>query len=90
MTSSENERIVLAGEDGTELELYVLEETRLGGRDYLLAADTQEGDGTCYLLKDVSDAKDKEARFVPVEDPQEAEHLLDIFGELLDDVDLEA
>lgn len=82
-------RITLRGDDGEELTLYVLEGTRLGGRDYLLAADSREEDGEFYLLKDVSSPEDTEAVYVPVEDEAEQTYLLDIFRELLDDIELE-
>ena len=34
-----DEKIILTGEDGEKLELYILEETRIGGMDYILASD---------------------------------------------------
>ena len=47
-----DEKIILTGEDGEKLELYILEETRIGGMDYILASDVESGDGNCYILKD--------------------------------------
>ena len=37
------------------VDFYVLEETRIHGKDYLLVTDAPEDeDGECYILKDVS------------------------------------
>lgn len=83
------EQIVLTGDDGEELTLYILEGTRIGGVDYILAADTQTGDGNCYILKDKSDSADETAIYEMVEDENELDYLLSLFAELLDDVDLE-
>ena len=85
---SEELKIVLTAEDGESLTLYALEETRLSGVDYILAADTEEGDGNCYILKDMSRAEDTEAVYQIVEDDRETEYLLSIFEELLDDVEI--
>ena len=69
------------------IELYVLEETRLNGVSYLLAADTpdEEAEGSCYILKDMSGREETEALYEFVED----EGLMKIFDELLEDVDIE-
>ena len=84
---SEEEKIVLKSEDGDTLTLYAVEETRISGVDYVLAADTLKGDGTCYLLKDLSRPEDSEALYQIVEDDREIEYLLSIFKEVLDDVE---
>ena len=42
--------ITLRDENGEEVKLYVLEETKLNGESYLLASDTKDGDGECYLF----------------------------------------
>ena len=63
-----DEKIILTGEDGEKLELYILEETRIGGMDYILASDVESGDGNCYILKDKSDSADTEAVYEIVED----------------------
>lgn len=83
------EKITMLGEAGDALELYVLESTRLMGREYILAADTMQGDGTCYILKDTSTGDSEEAVYEIVEDEAELDTLLSVFAELLEDVDLE-
>ena len=45
-----DEKIVLTDESGEEIELYAVEETRVAGVNYLLAAE-EEGDGACFELE---------------------------------------
>lgn len=53
-----NERedcITMITDSGESVDFYVLEETRIHGKDYLLVTDAPEDeDGECYILKDVS------------------------------------
>lgn len=83
------DKIILEGEGGDRLELYILESTRLAGKDYILCTDVENGDGDCYILKDVSDETDEEACYEPVEDEKELDYVLTVFTELMDDVDIE-
>jgi Protein of unknown function (DUF1292). len=83
------DKIIFTDEDGNKLELYALETTRLGGVDYLLASDVETGDGECYILKDLSEANSPEAVYQMVEDEHELDYLLNIFSELVEDVDFE-
>lgn len=83
------EKLTFQGEDGTPAEFYVLEQTRVGGVSYLLVADSEEDDGECLILRDVSADTDREGLYEIVEDEQEQEGLLAVFEQLLDDVDIE-
>ncbi len=85
----EEEKIILEDENGETLELFVLEGTRISGTDYILAADAPEGDGECYILKDISAPEEADAVYCMVEDETELMTLMGIFGELLEDVDIE-
>ena len=84
------EKITLVDEEQT-LEFFVLEETKLNGKNYLLVTDTEdeEEDADCYILKDMSGEEEEEALYEFVEDEAELEGLMKIFMELLDDVDIE-
>lgn len=82
-------KITLVDEEQT-IELYVVEETRLSGINYLLVTDAEDDEeGSCYILKDMSKAEDADALYEFVEDEEELEDLMRIFGELLDDVNIE-
>ena len=83
------EKIVFKDDEGNRLELYPLESTRLGGVDYLLASDVETGDGECYILKDLSDPDSEEAVYEMVEDEHTLDLLLNIFSELVEDVDFD-
>lgn len=76
-------------DDGTEMELYVEEQARVNGTDYLLASDSPDGDASAFIFKDISKAGDEEAVYVPVEDTKELEALLRVFSELLEDTEID-
>ena len=70
------------------MEFFVLEETRLNGRDYILVTDSEQGDGEALILKDLSLDKDSDAVYEIVEDDQELQGVLGVFEQLLEDVEL--
>ena len=78
-------------ETGEEVELFVVEETRVSGVNYLLVTDSadEEEEGEAYILKDVSDEADTDAIYEMVEDENELNAVSKIFEELLDDITLE-
>ena len=82
------EEIKFTTEDGEEVAFYVLEQTRLGGVNYILVSTTDEEEAEALNLKDVSNDTDEEAIYDIVEDDQELELVAGIFKELLDDVEL--
>lgn len=86
--------IILTTEDGETLELFVMEKTRINGKDYLLAADSGLNDdeaeeAECYIFRDDSLPGDSEAVYVMVEDEDELVGVLDIFQNLMDDISIE-
>ena len=82
------EKIIFTGDAGDNIELYILESTRLAGTDYILASDVEAGDGTCSIVKDLSAPVGEATTYEIVEDDRELDYLLSVFGELLEDVDL--
>ncbi len=82
--------IIFTTEDGEEVVFQVLEQTRLGGRDYLLVCTTVEDEEQreALILKDVSEETDEEAIYDIVEDDQELKMVAEIFEELIDDIEL--
>ena len=76
-------------DDGTETaEAYVLEQTVLGGRTYLLVTDEPEGDGEAWILEDISNTEDSEAVYREIEDEAVFDAVAAVFAQMLDDVDL--
>lgn len=77
--------LIVKDENGEDVTLYILEETKLNGCYYILAADSEDEDGECYLLKDVSGEDEEEAVYEFVENEDEAEHMLRVFQALLEE-----
>ncbi len=81
-------KIVFESEDGNE-EFYVLEQTMLGGINYLLVTDDVDSDeGEFLILKEEAGQQDISS-YVIVEEPQELKSVIGIFNELVEDFDLE-
>ena len=74
---------------GEEIELYVVEQTKINGVSYLLAADSEEDDAECLILKDTSAPESKDSIYEEVEDETELQAVLKVFEELLEDVDIQ-
>lgn len=83
------EKLTFRDEDGNAEEFFVLEQTRINGVNYILVADSEEEDGECLILRDTAGEEERESLYEIVEDEQELDALLTIFGQLLDDVDIE-
>ena len=75
-------------EDTESVELYVLDSTRLAGKEYLLVSDVEEGDGDCFMLEQIPTDEDGVNVYKSVEDDELLDYLAGIFGEQLDDVDI--
>lgn len=83
------DEITFTSENGEEVVFQILEQTRLGGKDYLLVSTIgEEEEAEALILKDISKDTDEEAIYDIVEDERELELVADIFKELLDDIEL--
>lgn len=80
------EKIILVDDEQT-LEFFVLEETKLNGKNYLLVTDAEDDaeEAECYIMKDMSDEGDEDALYEFVEDESELEAIWKVFEALLDD-----
>ena len=84
------EKIKFTFEDTKEeVEFFVLEQTRISGKNYILVTDSEEDEAECLILKDTSAAEDVESVYEIVEDEAELLGVLKVFEELLEDVDIE-
>ena len=84
------EKIIFVDEDGNEIEMYVIEETRINNVNYLLVTD-DEGESEeeeAYILKDISNDEDEEAVYEIVDDESEVDYIGRVFSELLEDIDI--
>lgn len=89
--NSDEKKITLTTDTGEAVEFYVLEETRINGKNYLLVTDAadDEDEGECYILKDLSKQEESLALYEFVEDDNEIDYLFKIFSELLDGADVD-
>ncbi len=68
------------------VQLFVLEKTRLGGVDYLLVTDKEEGDAQALILKDVTKEHGDESTYAVVSDDKELDAVATVFESMLDDI----
>ena len=85
------EKIMMVSEEGEEISLYVLDQASLGGKNYLLVTDVEEGDGCAMVLRDEAAAQDAESVYEFVEDDDELYGVLTLFRDTLEElgIDLE-
>ena len=83
------EKLTFQGKDGEQAEFYVLEQTRIGGINYILVTEEEEGDGEALILKDLSADGEAESIYAIVEDEKELAAIADVFSDMMDDVTLE-
>ena len=81
------EKLEFIDENGEKIELFVVDETRINGVNYLLVSesDSEDEEAEAYILKDVSEAVSEEAVYEFVEDDSELEAVGKVFSELMDD-----
>lgn len=82
------EKIVFRPEGEEPVEFYVLEQTRIGGYNYILVTDVEEGDGEALILKDLSADGDAEGLFAIVSEDTELAAVAEVFESMLEDVEL--
>lgn len=82
------EKIIFSPDGEEQVEFYVLEQTRIGGVNYILVSDVEDGDGEALILKDLSEETDTEAVYEIVSEDEELDAVAAVFENLLEDVDL--
>lgn len=89
MAENKNDSIIFEAEDGTEVEFAVLEQTTLGGINYLFVVDKADDESFLILREDSGTDTEEMAAYDIVEDEKELDAVIRIFDELLEDVNLE-
>ncbi len=75
--------------DGEEtVWFYVLEKTKIGGINYILVTEEEEGDCDAMILKEVSKEENAESVYEIVEEDTELSAVAAVFENLLQDVAL--
>ena len=70
---SKLEKITFRPEGEEPVEFYVLEQTRIGGHNYILVTDVEEGDGDALILKDMSQDGEEDSIYDVVSDDEESD-----------------
>ena len=81
------EKIKFTPEGEEEIEFYVIEQTTIGGVNYILVTEEEDGDADAYILKDLSKPEDTDALYEMVTEDAELDAVSAIFANLLEDVD---
>ena len=75
-------------DEGAEIDLFVVAETKFNGKNYLLVTDNESDMETnAYILKELA-SDSKEVAYDLVTNDKELNAVGEIFNELLDDVDI--
>ena len=83
------EKISFVPDGGEAVDFYVLEQTTIGGVNYILVTDAEEDEeGEAYILKDMSDSDAEERVYSMVEDDTEFDAVSAVFENILEDIDL--
>lgn len=91
--ASKDSSILFQTDEGEMVEFAVMEQTTLGGVNYLLVTEQDEDEETFLILKESinsnSSGSDDMAEYLILEDEKELKLVAQVFNELLEDVDLE-
>ena len=63
-----------------------MEQTRIGGFNYILVTDFEEGDGEALILKDLSKDGEEESVYTIVSEDAELQAVASVFENMLEDV----
>lgn len=85
------EKIEFAADDGTKVEFFVVEQAKLGGKNYILVTDTddEEAEAEALILKETPIVGTKDLSYEIVENDDELAALSSLFSSLLEDVDIQ-
>ncbi len=86
MDRREENGIIRLTADGEEIELFIVEQTMLGGINYYLCTDSEEDEAEAYILKEVGNEGDS-LTFEFVDDENILRSVGTVFDELLEDVE---
>ncbi len=84
---SKLEKITFNPDGEAPVDFFVLEQTRIGGYNYIHVNDFEEGDGEALFPKDMSVDGEEESVFVIVSDDEELKAVAGVFENMLEDVE---
>ena len=83
---SKLEKITFFPEGEDPVDFFVLEQTRIGGINYILVTDFEDGDGEALILKDLSKDGEEESLYAIVSEEEELNAVAGVFENMLEDV----
>lgn len=83
---SENGKIMLTADDGSEEAFFVVEKADIAGKSYLLVSDSPEEEAEAFILREESE--EDMVTYAVLEDEKELVIISKYFEELLEEVEL--
>ncbi len=83
------DKITFISEENEEIDFYVLDQTRINGKNYLLVSDSMEEEAEALILRDDSSDGDTESLYNIVDDDVELNAVAKVFEEAIGDVKIE-
>ena len=82
------EKVIFVNPETKEnIEFFVVEETQINGKKYLLVTEEEDGDSDAYILEELANDND-DIVYGMVEDDAQLAALGKVFAELIDDADI--
>ncbi|MBQ8971025.1 MAG: DUF1292 domain-containing protein [Lachnospiraceae bacterium] len=78
------EKLRFETDEGVQ-EFYIVDQTRINERNYLLVSEEESEDAEVLILKDTADEQANESIYELVEDENELTAVLKVFEELMDE-----
>jgi hypothetical protein len=87
------ESISFLTDDNTEVEFFILEQTTINGRNYLLVSEefepAEDEDTIVYIMREADKSEDDMVSYEIVEEEKELESVSIVFEQLMEDMDIE-
>jgi hypothetical protein len=87
------ESISFLTDDNTEVKFFVLEQTTINGRNYLLVSEevepAEDEDTIVYVMREADKSEDDMVSYEFVEEEKELESVSIVFEQLMEDMDIE-
>ena len=80
----ELQSLTITDDDGTEKELFLVDQTKVNGEDYLLLTDTREDGGTGFIYRVKPDPDDEEELILEAVSDEEYDYLVGVFEQQSD------
>ncbi|MBR0164621.1 MAG: DUF1292 domain-containing protein [Lachnospiraceae bacterium] len=82
------EKIIFRPEGGEDTEFFIVGQSTLNGKSYILVTDAEDGDADAFIMRDDSAPEEEEALFTEVTEEEELAACAKVFADLLDGDDI--